>query len=88
MFNRKKHLRARHLSVATTNRREFLTLEGGASLPEELTGRASSTSEPITALFADDSAEHLEDGFRGGSGDDVGSDLLKGEEGEPSNDQS
>ena len=39
-------------------------------LPEELTGRASGTDETLTALFGNDSAGHLADGFRGGSNAD------------------
>ncbi len=39
-------------------------------LPEELTGRASKTGEDLTALFGNETPEHLADGFRGASGDD------------------
>jgi len=60
-----------------TSRPETPELEGGIPLPEELTGRASGTSEDLTALFANDAADHMADGFRGGSNDDRGSDLLK-----------
>ncbi len=69
-----KHKRPtrRHDSTAMTTRPDAPQLEGGIPLDEELTGRASSTSEPVTALFAEDTAEHLADGFRGGSGDDTG----------------
>ncbi|MEO8449432.1 MAG: hypothetical protein ABI647_06565 [Gemmatimonadota bacterium] len=39
-------------------------------LPEELTGRASKTDEDLTALFENETPDHLVDGFRGASGDD------------------
>ena len=42
-----------------------------AALPGELTGRASSTDEDLSVLFADGSAAHLDDGFTG-SGDEDG----------------
>ena len=54
-----------------TDRPASPTLEGGPPLPEELTGRASGTSEGLTALFDNQSSTHLADGFRGGSADDV-----------------
>lgn len=40
--------------------------------PEELTGRATDTSEDLTSLFQSPSSEHVRDGFRGGSDDDTG----------------
>ena len=46
-------------------------IEDETAVPEELTGRADATNEDLTALFANDSAEHVTDGFRGGSDDDV-----------------
>ncbi len=75
MSRRKKSPAPRHDSVAMTKRPDAPALEGGIPLPEELTGRASSTNEEVTTLFARDTAEHFTDGFRGGSGDDPGSDL-------------
>lgn len=59
-----------HHSVAETSRPETPAIEGGLPLPEELTGRASGTGEDLTALFDNDSKQHLADGFRGGSDDD------------------
>lgn len=55
---------------AETDRSDSPGLEGGIPLPEELTGRASGTGEDLGALFDDQSAAHLADGFHGGSGDD------------------
>ena len=46
----------------------------GTPLPDELTGRASKTNDDLASLFESESAEHIKDGFRGGSGE--------GEEGE------
>jgi len=40
------------------------------ALPDQLTGRAASTSEDLTTLFRNQADEHLTDGFRGGSDDD------------------
>ncbi|MEO6447020.1 MAG: hypothetical protein ABIZ91_12745 [Gemmatimonadaceae bacterium] len=57
-------------------------IEGGPPLPEELTGRASNTGESLTELFMNGSAEHLADGFRGGSGDDPGTRIAPDDEGE------
>ncbi len=54
-----------------TDRPATPALEGGPPLPEELTGRASGTSEDLTALFDNRSSAHLADGFRGGSADDA-----------------
>jgi hypothetical protein len=56
--------------VEETDRPDTPQLEGGIPLPEELTGRASGTSEDLTALFDNESKAHLADGFRGGSADD------------------
>ena len=53
-----------------TNRPETPSLEGRIPLPEELTGRASGTSEDLVALFANQSRAHLTDGFRSGSEDE------------------
>ncbi len=38
--------------------------------PEELTGRASKTDEDLNSLFGNESVDHIEDGFKGGSGDE------------------
>ena len=56
--------------AAETSRPDVPELEGEMPLPEELTGRASGTNETLTALFGNDSAGHLADGFRGGSNAD------------------
>jgi len=72
---------------AGTTRPDSPALEGGKPLPEELTGRASGTSEDLTALFAEDSAQHFADGFRGGSNDDPGSDLPKNANQKPDPDE-
>lgn len=53
-----------------TSRPDSPELEGGTPLPEELTGRASGTGEDLNALFGSETADHLADGFRGGSDDD------------------
>ncbi len=50
-----------------TTRPETPELEGRRPLPEEITGRASGTSDDLVALFDDQSAGHVADGFRGGS---------------------
>jgi hypothetical protein len=42
----------------------------GTPLPDELTGRASKTDDDLTTLFDNESWEHIQDGFRGGSGED------------------
>ncbi|HEX7024875.1 MAG TPA: hypothetical protein VF187_08665 [Gemmatimonadales bacterium] len=55
---------------AETTRPDSPELETGVPLPEELTGRASKTEEDLKSLFASKSEEHLEDGFKGGSGDE------------------
>lgn len=62
---------------ATTRREETPELEGRHPLPEELTGRASGTSEDLATLFDDASTDHLQDGFRGGSDDDSETDVQK-----------
>lgn len=67
---------ARH-DVAKTSRPDTPELEGGIPLPEELTGRASATSEDLVTLFDRDSADHIADGFRGGSDEDADSDLVQ-----------
>jgi len=70
-MNAKKRLDAkpsRHADGATS-RAETPELEGRIPLPEEITGRASGTGEDLIALFDDQSAAHVADGFRGGSGD-------------------
>ena len=46
---------------------------GGTPLPDELTGRASKTSDDLATLFDNASEEHIKDGFRGGSGEDEAS---------------
>ncbi len=66
-------------NVARTTRPDTPELEGGTPLPEELTGRASGTGESLGALFANAGAQHMADGFRGGSNDDTGSDIPKGD---------
>ena len=57
--------------VVETDRPDTPELEGGIPLPEEVTGRASGTGEDLTALFDNESPQHLADGFRGGSDDDL-----------------
>jgi hypothetical protein len=76
---------ARH-EVETTNRPDTPELEGGSAPPEELTGRASVTDEDLTALFANDSADHVADGFRGGSNADSGSAVLTENDTDPDDD--
>ncbi len=68
--------RIRHAGEGTT-RPAAPVLQGGKPLPEELTGRASGTSEDVATLFAADTAEHFADGFRGGSDEDPGADIPK-----------
>lgn len=63
-----------------TTRLDDPELEGGTPLPEEVTGRASGTREDLGTLFANDTADHLADGFRGGSDDDSGSGFAKDED--------
>ena len=55
---------------ATTSRPASHSLDDLPDVPEELTGRASTTREKLTTLFSNRSDAHLADGFRGGSGDD------------------
>jgi hypothetical protein len=43
----------------------------GAPVAEELTGRASKTEDDLGALFDNATEEHIEDGFKGGSGDEA-----------------
>lgn len=66
---------------ASTARSIERVLEGGPPIPKELTGRASTTGESLTELFGNSSAEHLADGFSGGSGDDPDTDLAMDDEG-------
>jgi hypothetical protein len=66
---------------ATTTQPFPSVLEGGQPAPDELTGRASTTSESLTELFRNGTAEHLADGFRGGSGDDPDSDVARDDQG-------
>jgi len=77
MSRHKRSGKQRHGHVEETSRPDTPELEGGTPLPEELTGRASGTGEDVSALFANDAADHFADGFRGGSNDDRGSDLPK-----------
>lgn len=63
--------------AAETSRPATPRLEGGTPLPEELTGRASATGEDLPTLFDNEAADHLADGFRGGSNSDPGSDIVK-----------
>ncbi|HEX3928674.1 MAG TPA: hypothetical protein VHW65_11830 [Gemmatimonadales bacterium] len=65
----------RHHHVEETRRPDTPELEGGTPLPEELTGRASRTDEGLAALFDDDGADHMADGFRGGSNGDRDTDI-------------
>lgn len=74
-------------ATAETSRPDTPELEGQTPLPEELTGRASGTSEDVTTLFRNDSADHYADGFRGGSNDDPGSDLPKDDDTDPDVDE-
>lgn len=53
-----------------TTRPETPEFEGRTPLPQELTGKASGTDDDLVALFGDTSAEHVADGFRGGSEDE------------------
>ncbi|HWH04749.1 MAG TPA: hypothetical protein VN674_13735 [Gemmatimonadales bacterium] len=73
--------------VAKTSRTDTPELEGGIPLPEELTGRASATSEDLGTLMANDGADHFADGFRGGSNDDRGSDLAQLRDTDPNADE-
>ena len=42
----------------------------GTPMSEELTGRAAKTEDDLNALFSNQTEEHLDDGFQGGSGDE------------------
>ena len=53
-----------------TSRPETPELEGRVPLPEELTGKASSTDDDLVTLFDDSDGGHIADGFRGGSDDE------------------
>lgn len=76
-MSKKKGSSQEHLDpTAATRRRETPALEGREPLPEELTGRASGTSEDLETLFENDTAGHFKDGFRGGSDDDPETDAL------------
>jgi hypothetical protein len=66
----RKKSRAKPEGDALTNLPETPALDGGVPLPDELTGRASKTSDDLGSLFDNESSEHIQDGFRGGSGDD------------------
>lgn len=70
MTEPQKHASASHSDGGTT-RPEIPELEGRMPLPEELTGKASGTDDDLASLFADDDGEHLADGFRGGSEDEI-----------------
>jgi hypothetical protein len=43
----------------------------GTPMSEELTGRAAKTEDDLSALFGNETEEHLDDGFQGGSGDEA-----------------
>ncbi|MEO5798090.1 MAG: hypothetical protein ABIZ70_09875 [Gemmatimonadales bacterium] len=77
MSEESKPNKDRRDTAATTRREETPALEGREPLPEELTGRASGTTEDLATLFENESASHLKDGFRGGSDDDRETDALK-----------
>ncbi len=66
---------------ATTRREETPALEGREPNPlkgKQLTNvRASGTDEDLATLFENESANHLRDGFRGGSDDDSETDVIK-----------
>jgi hypothetical protein len=51
------------------------TTRGDGPLPEEVTGRASYTGEDLVSLMANDTADHITDGFRAGNGDDPETDV-------------
>jgi len=70
-------------AAETTSRPDTPELEGGTPLPEELTGRASATDEDLTSLFANDSGDHIADGFRGGSNADPESEILNEDDTDP-----
>ena len=60
----------RNHAAGHTTRPETPELEGRVPLPEEITGKASGTDDDLVTLFQDDGAEHIADGFRGGSEDE------------------
>jgi hypothetical protein len=62
---------------AGTSRLDAPLRDDDKPLPEELTGKASGTSDDLTALFKGDNAEHFADGFHGGSNDDPATDIPK-----------
>jgi len=49
-------------------------IDGDAMLPDDLPGRASSTDEDLSVLFANSERGHLRDGFVG-SGDEDGANI-------------
>ncbi len=59
-----------HADGSTSNP-EYPALEGREPLPEEITGKASGTSDDLVTLFDSTDREHMADGFRGGSEDDT-----------------
>ncbi len=56
-------------------------------MPEELTGRASKTDEDLTTLFQNRGADHIEDGFKGGSNRDEGVEIPNGPDEDSSDDE-
>lgn len=70
-----------------TSRPSTPELEGGPPMPEEITGRASKTDEDLTTLFANDGADHMEDGFKGRSNGDVGVQIPNGPDEDSSDDE-
>lgn len=70
-----------------TSRPSTPELEGGPPMPEELTGRASKTDEDLTTLFANDGADHIEDGFKGGSNRDEDVEIPNGPDEDSSDDE-
>lgn len=69
MTKKRKHTSLSHADGGTT-RPETPDLEGRVPLPEELTGKASSTDDDLVSLFEDHESTHITDGFRGGSEDE------------------
>lgn len=70
-----------------TSRPSTPELEGGTPMPEELTGRASKTDEDLTTLFNNAGADHIEDGFKGGSNQDVDVEIPTGPDTDSSDDE-
>ena len=66
--------------VGETGATDDPVAKGDGPLPEELTGRASSTGEDLYSLFANGSPDHITDGFRGGNGDDPETDIETADE--------